>query len=194
MKNLALFLLLLSSACAAPVEPEPLPPLVLSADELSQWGSETIPLPPGFAPELPSGMETLRFAPNWRDAETANFWSYAFAMRIDESMPDAARLDEILELYYDGLMAAVADGNLGPDPADAEVTQGAPNEYEARIQFPDAFGDLRPIDLRMVIDVVPSGEESTTLYIQASPQPKTHEIWRRLQAVVGSIELPQANE
>lgn len=67
------------------------------AVSLDAWQAETFALPPAFAPELPAGAESLRFAPGWRDPSAENFWSYAFVMWIDEPAPDAARIGDLLE-------------------------------------------------------------------------------------------------
>jgi ligand-binding sensor domain-containing protein len=75
---------------------------------LEGWATEAFDLPPDFAPELPTGTESLLFAPGWRDPSTENFWSYAFVMSIDELAPDAARVKELLSSYYDGLMSVFA--------------------------------------------------------------------------------------
>lgn len=162
----------------------------------AEWGTETIPLPPGFAPELPSGNEVLLFAPGWRDAESEEFWTYAFVMWIDEPLPDAERLDEMFELYYDGLIGAVAGeraaewaAEWGPDPATVSVEEQGAGRFVARAQFPDAFGDMRPIDLRFVVDAwAQPGGAGSVLAIQASPQPEGHPIWTTLAGAVQQLE------
>ena len=64
---------------------------------ISNWARETIELPPDFAPDMPSGVEDLRFPPGWRDPVSANFWSYAIVLRLDEPTPTTARLEELTE-------------------------------------------------------------------------------------------------
>lgn len=62
----------------------------------------------------------MLFAPGWRDPNGEGFWSYAFVMWINEPAPDAARLDDFLEKYYNGLMTAVAADkgkDISPMPA-----------------------------------------------------------------------------
>ncbi|MFK7959255.1 MAG: formylglycine-generating enzyme family protein [Phycisphaerales bacterium] len=94
-------------------------------ESLAEWPSEVIAFPPGFAPELPSGIESLRFAPGWRDPDGEHFWSYALSIWIDEPTPDAARIDALLELYYDGLIAAVGEGKRPAKDDDAAVGAAA---------------------------------------------------------------------
>ena len=98
------------------------------------WRDEIIDLPPDFAPGLPSGSELLFFAPGMFEEGAEDYWSYVFLMAIDEPVPDAERLCEILELYYNGLIAAVAEGaelDVGDDPATVEVKETGRGRFVA---------------------------------------------------------------
>lgn len=160
---------------------------------LDDWASETFALPPGFAPELPAGIESLRFAPGWRDPSSENFWSYCFVMSIDEPAPDATRIDELLEAYYNGLMLVFAgnrDKDIGSEPVQVEVTRTTENHYEAKMHTIDAFATFEPVDIRVVVETVADTDEHSFVRIQVSRQPKEHEIWRSLEAAVTSIGFP----
>ncbi len=175
------------AAESAIVEPSAaeLPPV-----DLSTWGTELIPLPPGFAPTLPSGDEILLFAPGMFEAGAPDYWSYAFLVRLDEPLAGAAELDAFLEAYYDGLIAAVAegkDGDVGTDPATVVVSAAPGGGFLARIDLVDAFVTMQPITLRMTIAV--EGERGELLRFAASPQPEGHGIWRALDAALASLEL-----
>lgn len=168
------------SACAARQHNRPTPV------SLESWQSETFPLPPSFAPGLPTGTESLRFAPGWREPKSENFWSYAFVLWIDEPAPDAARIDQLLEQYYDGLMAAFAEGKP-LTPARVELTRTAPNRFHASMHLTDAFATFQPIDLRLAIESRQEAPSRSTLRIQISPQPNDHPIWPSLDAAITSI-------
>mgnify|MGYP002631226562 CR=1 FL=1 len=160
---------------------------------LEGWPAETFPLPPGFAPTLPSGTESLRFAPGWRDPKTEDFWSYAFVMWIDEPVPDSAHVGELLNGYYDGILSVFARNagkDIGSDPVQVKVTRTAPNMYEAQMHAIDAFATFQPIDIRVLVDVIPEAKGPTTVHVRLSPQPKEHRIWRALEAAIASIEKP----
>lgn len=160
---------------------------------LEGWASETFALPPGFAPGLPTGAESLRFSPGWRDPSAEGFWSYAFVMWIDEPVPDAERIDELLESYYTGLMSAFAAGkdkDIGGDHVRVEVTPTSPNHYEAHMRLIDAFATFEPIELRVVINTVAESDARAALRIKISPQPAAHGIWRSLEAAIASIREP----
>lgn len=190
IRALTALTLSLTLGCAAPDE---------SADsgdpiDLSAWTGEVIALPSGFAPDLPNGVESLLFAPDWRAPDSEFFWSYVFAMWIDGSVPDTDALDAMFESYYDGLIRAVAGGkgrDVGEDPADVRVTYDSPGAYRATIEMPDAFGDFETVKLNVRIDAARDAGNSTVLRVRASPQPVGHEVWRSLEAAVASIERPQ---
>ena len=171
-------------ADSSPVAREP------ATDPLEGWTAETFALPPEFAPELPTGRESLRFAPGWGDRRAEDFWSYAFVMWIDEPAPSAARIKALLQSYYDGLMSSLATGknkDVRPSPARLDVVRSATNSFELRMRLVDAFATFEPIDLRVVVDSIADTEARTVLQIQVSPQPKEHAIWRSLQEASASI-------
>ncbi len=160
------------------------------SDLLKGWTAETFSLPPTFAPELPTGHESLRFAPGWRDPKAADFWSYAFVMWIDEPAPDSARMKELLEKYYDGLLASFAADkkkDISKTPARVEVVRTAPNQFEAKMRVIDAFATFEPIELRIVIDSQVDAAGRSVLRIQVSPRPKEHAIWQALERATAAI-------
>lgn len=185
---LALSVIAWLPACASQdAAPEP---ARTSAVSLEGWQAETFPLPPGFAPNLPTGVESLRFAPGWRDPGADGFWSYAFVMWIDEPAPEGARIQQLLEAYYNGLMAAFAGDKaeaVSAAPARVNVERAGPGRYEARMRLIDAFATFKPIDLRVLIDTAARTNARSTLSIRVSPQPKEHTIWRSLDAAVADI-------
>lgn len=202
LRTLAILLLFPLSACTPPHAntPDHAQPVPIS---LEGWASETFALPPGFAPDLPTGSESLRFAPGWRTPEAEGFWSYAFIMSIDEPTPDAARLRVLLEKYYNGLMATFAAGqtthpNPPLSPARIDIHPTAANRYEATMHVTDAFATFKPITLRLLIESSPHPASSTAnksaprslVRVQLSPQPPTHPIWRSLDAALASIPTP----
>jgi len=189
MKTLALLASIsLVGACGTPEvvvsEPEPV--------SLDGWGSETIVLPPEFAPTMPGGEEQLLFAPGMFDAAAEDYWSYAFVMRLESGALDAAYLDELFEAYFDGLLSSVGAArgeDLGDDPADVRVQRISEGHYEAQVHLIDVFVTMKAIDLLMTIDAAPAQAGGGLLEIQASPQEREHAVWRSLEAAVRSIEF-----
>jgi len=161
---------------------------------LKDWTAETFALPPDFAPTLPSGRESLLFSPGWRDPKAEDFWSYAYVMWIDEPAPDMARMKELLEKYYNGLLSSFAAGkkkDISKTPARVEMVRTATNYFEMKMRVIDAFATFEPIELRVVVDSHAETDQRVVLRIRVSPQPKDHAIWRSLELAIGSI-LSQA--
>lgn len=182
----------LSGCVARQSEPSTVPRVA----SLEGWPAETFALPPDFAPSLPSGTESLRFAPGWRDPSAEDFWSYAFVMWIDAPAPDAAGIDHLIETYYNGLLnsfAAGAEKDIRATPVRVDVALIAPSRYEARMHAIDAFATFKPIDLRVLVDAVAQTDARTRLHIRVSPRPKEHEIWRSLQEAIASILADKAS-
>lgn len=162
---------------------------ISSKSLISGWSSEEFALPPGFAPSLPVGTESLRFAPGWNKPEAEGFWSYAFVMRIEEPKPDAERVDLLLETYYNGLLKMFAEGkhDVGAAPARVELKQVAAGRYVATMRTIDAFATFKPIEIRILVDTVAVSPTRSSLRIQLSPQPASHPIWKSLDAAIKDI-------
>lgn len=150
------------------------------------WRSEIIDLPPEFAPELPSGSELLFFAPGMFEEGAEDYWSYVFMLVINEPAPDAERLAEILELYYDGLIASVAEGaklDVGDDPATVQVTDEGKGRFTATIELIDAFVTHKPIRVTARIQTSAAGGDRSRVQVEASPQPAGHPVWTQLEGI-----------
>ena len=180
----ALFLVSDSGAETAPDTPEPDPVWI------EDWASETIDLPPDFAPDMPAGVEKLRFAPGWRDPDSENFWSYVIVMWIDEPIADSQRVTELLEIYYDGLLSVFAHkkfGEVSIKPAQVVTQRIGPNRFKARMHLIDAFATFEPIELSVLVETAVVSEASSTVRIRVSSQPTEHRIWESMEAAVHEI-------
>lgn len=174
-------------------------PAIGQADPASidGWARETIELPPGFAPEMPSGVEELRFPPGWRDPESDNFWSYAIVMRIDEPAPSTARLEALTDIYYTGLMGAFGVGQREgspPNDVDVELELVGEGEHRGAMRLVDGFATFEPVAINLAIRSLDSSEGGSILELRASPQPRDHEIWSDLQAAITHMHAAQADQ
>ena len=189
---LPLFALLGSLGCASPATAPDETSLVdaAPAPSVADWIPETIELPPGFAPDLPSGIEQLSLAPGFRDAAADDFWAYALVMWLDETVEDTEHLDWILETYYDGLLSAVGGLSPGADPAQVELTSVEPGLYDARMRIVNTFGSSEPVTLHARIRAEPGSDGTTTLRLAVSSKPRGHAIWRAVEEALSRIEHP----
>ena len=151
------------------------------------WARETILLPPGFAPDFPSGIEELRFAPGWRDPASENFWSYAIVLRIDEAVPSTARLEELVAIYYTGLMDAFGVGR-GSDalPNEVEVDLRAidATRHRGTMELVDGFATFARMKIRLQVETRPHGDAASILEFRVSAQDFDHAVWEDLDAAV----------
>lgn len=154
------------------------------------WTAETFSLPPEFAPTMPKGTESLRFAPGWRSPEKEDYWSYAFVMWIDERVPDKGRISTLLESYYNGLLTAFAQGDgqdISATPVQIDIAQSFPGQFKANMRAADAFGTYKPITVHFEIKSVSLGSKRSSLHVKVSTQPKEHAIWKSLEAAIDDI-------
>ena len=164
--------------------PNPPPEPTQASVSLDNWQTESIALPPSFAPDLPSGQESLLFAPGMFDQSAEDFWSYAFVLEMEIEELDAKAQTAMFELYFDGLLTSVASskGVTLEDPALVAVHRVGPASFEGRVQLVDAFVSMEWIELHLVLEQSSASAKTTHITVMASPQPKGHPIWTDLSA------------
>lgn len=177
-------LLLTAAGCTTPPAEAPYP------YEDAAWRRERIALPPDFAPSLPSGEELLLFAPGMFEAGGEDFWSYVFWMRIDEPQPDVARLTEMFEAYYDGLVMAVAgDLDLLPkEAATVRIERVDDTSFRMHVDLVEPFRTKEPLTVHARITVADTSTDTTTLHVEASPQEPGHWIWQHLAEAMAAAD------
>jgi hypothetical protein len=164
---------------------------------IGNWTRETIELPPDFAPDMPSGVEELRFPPGWRDPVSDNFWSYAIVLRIDEPTPTTARLEELTDIYYTGLMSAFGVGHnpeSPPNDVDVDLEQATDGQHLGTMRLVDGFATFKPIVINLKANIRTSSDAESTIEFRASPQPDTHGVWSDLQVAIDNINAEQRNQ
>ncbi len=164
---------------------------------ISDWARETIELPPGFASSMPSGVEELRFPPGWRDPDSDNFWSYAIVLRIDEPTPTTARLEELTDIYYTGLMSAFGvgrDPESPPNEVDVDFEQATDHQHRGTMRLVDGFATFEPILIHLEARTYADSATESIIELRASPQPDEHGIWSDLQAAIDHIHAEQLSQ
>ncbi len=162
-----------------------------AADELipetpEGWRYERIDFPLSFAPEIDyEGFEELRFAPGMMVADDYDYFSYAFAIRIEEEVEvDLAFVQSFLERYYRGLCRAALEARQAEvDLSDFKVeARSAERGYAATIEMVDAFLTMEPLKLALELDVHPT-PRGVDLFAIASPAQESSLIWKELRAL-----------
>jgi hypothetical protein len=197
---------LLCALClAAPVAAEPeKPPYRLP--EPKGWGKETIELPPGFAPDMAwKGVEDLRFAPGMFKPDAPDFFSYALLFWLpDDQKTDPKTIEKELLAYYRGLAKAVAGKKQKLDVADFTLTikdakektgkrpGGEPYTASvAELKWVEPFATGKPQTLRMEVHVWRGAKpKGTCVFICASPQPETADVWKTLREIRAGTTAP----
>ncbi|MBP7808038.1 MAG: hypothetical protein KA163_01980 [Bacteroidia bacterium] len=152
------------------------------------WGTEKIPFPISFAPEIPyKGIEEIRFVPGWSKATSDAYWSYTFLWYLDGKQKiDAKTLESHLKIYYEGLAAAtksVPREKLIPVVVKNKVEKTF-SDYEACFEgtvYMLDYMSQKPMTLNYKIRLTTcKGEDKTFVFFKLSPQLYTHEVWKSL--------------
>ncbi|BDD11442.1 hypothetical protein FUAX_38740 (plasmid) [Fulvitalea axinellae] len=142
----------------------------------SEWRYERIAFPIDFAPELDyNGYEELRFSPGMFKTYSDDFFSYAFAFKLDSiSNFGQGDLRELLNGYYSGLTKSMSKGRRRYDPNDITVfVIKSPQEgrYTVKLNLVQYFTKRRR-RLALNLDVMTFTREGDTyVYATASPLP-----------------------
>ncbi len=150
------------------------------------WRHERLEFPLGFAPEIElRGFEDLAFAPGMFEPQSASYFSYALALRLEGDVRvDEAMLVSFLETYYRGLCRAVgADRGLELDltAIHARVARDGPL-FRATVAMFDPFvtGERLDLELEVTSHCAPRATEVLGL---ASPLEREAPIWDELHAI-----------
>lgn len=158
------------------------------------WDTEIFALPPEFAHGIDlRGVEDIRFAPGWGDAKSENYWSYIYLWWIQsESQLTAARLQEYLRSYYEGLVGQnitrrnIPKDKIVPTQVTIREVKSAGSDgisYTGTISMLD-YMTQRPMVLNCLIHITDcqiSGRKA--VFFELSPMPYNHKIWQQMLEV-----------
>ena len=197
-RRVAHFLAALSLASSFALGQEPGAPFVMPAPP--EWGTETLPFPLEFAPELPyRGLEELRFAPGMFAEGSEDFWSYAFVWWIDRDDPfDRSALATHLESYFRGLTVAVGE-TRAVDVSGARVSARIePHEaggFTGRVETFDAFTTRQQVELNVRGEIVDCpGQDARAVLFAFSPQASGHPIWSDLDSILSGFRCSASDD
>lgn len=154
------------------------------------WGKEIFTFPLNFAGEIPyAGIEEAHFPKGWRDIDSPEFWSYAFAWKVDlRSTLTKKELETNLQRYFDGLMNVV---NKNQDlvlpksiaKVEQEEVKGA-SQFIGTIDVFDAFVTNKAMTLNLVVQQEYCEEEQQSILVfKFSPKGFQHDIWQTLEEI-----------
>ncbi|WP_299113643.1 hypothetical protein [uncultured Winogradskyella sp.] len=187
MKQLIIIIALLHSVVLLSQENENL--YILKAD--STWLKEVIKFPLEFAEDIDfEGYEDLRFAKNWSNPESSEFFTYAFVWNVNlSSSPTLELVTTNMKLYYDGLMTAVnKDKNFEipktiVDFQEIKETSELP-VFNGEMKVYDAFFTKDIIELNVTVKITYCKEQNKyVLLFRISTLDYQNKIWNKLNAI-----------
>jgi hypothetical protein len=165
----------------------------------ADWGFERMDFPLGFAPGIKfTAFEEIRFAPNWMDTTSANYFTYAYVVSI-EGQKNFLKADikDFLNKYYKGLCIAMGQPKkLNPDTSkvNAEVTEipgsngAAATSFTATMPYFDTFSNGRKISLYFELDYTIKADVNITyLTVLVSSKKDDTVVWNKLHEVKKGI-------
>jgi hypothetical protein len=167
------------------------------------WGIERFAIPIDFAPAIPyKGIEDLRFAPGWSDANANDYWTYCFLWYLEgkpELTPQVT--EKNLTAYYTGLIGRniaprkIPKEKLVPVKVTMKETSAGDKDlhtYSGTIEMLDYMAQ-KPITLNCIVHVRScTGKNNTFMFYQISPQPLTNNIWKDLQQLWTTFDCKAA--
>ena len=169
-------------------------PTAVILREPADWRLETMPIPPGFAPDIEMrGSEEIRFAPGMFDTSSGNYFTCVMAVLLDnEPKVGSVELKEFLEKYYRGLSTSVGrrkgfspsieemQAEVNPVQSDSVTT----NCFAGQVVFFDSFSDGRRIRLNVEAKVIPlAATKQTCVILLVSPSDDEESVWRTLREI-----------
>lgn len=171
-----------------PLSAKPMKSALILRDP-SDWRLETMPIPPGFAPDVKlSGFEEIRFAPGMFDNKAADYFTCVLAITAEGAKGiGSVELQDFLEKYYRGLSTSRAKSsgtapNIAEMKAQVAPVPDAPNHFTAQVVFFDSFSDGRKITLNVEAEVIASPDtKKAYVILLVSPTGRDDKLWKGLR-------------
>ena len=149
------------------------------------WRKEFIEFPLSFAPTIDFvGVEDIRFSSGWGDSESEEFWMYAFVWYLDQDPKlSVEKLNNVMRVYFDGIMNLVADSTDSVTPASASFTRTT-SGYQGTIKTYDAFFAKKEMTLHVQVEDVPCSKTGKFVSLfKLSLQPPSDPLWSKFDEV-----------
>lgn len=160
-------------------------------NEPEGWLTEIIPFPLGFAQDIDfTGFEDLRFAPQWSDSTSQNFWTYSFVWYIDkQSHMTEDILTDSFNKYYDGLMGVDhhnKQDSTGTNQLDKTICLFIKTDagFSGKMRVWDRFFTRDYITLNIKVrESFCEDTQKQAVFCDITPQPFEHEVWKLFDQV-----------
>eukprot|EP01093_Parvamoeba_rugata_P015277 TRINITY_DN5298_c0_g2_i2.p1 TRINITY_DN5298_c0_g2~~TRINITY_DN5298_c0_g2_i2.p1 ORF type:complete len:201 (+),score=34.02 TRINITY_DN5298_c0_g2_i2:496-1098(+) len=155
----------------------------------STWGKEIIEFPIDWASKLTiEGYEELRFAPNWADKTSEEFWTLVMSWNVKtETELPLYELQFNFTHYFDGLMKPNHWANEFPEPKveffEPETTENG-FIFKGKMFFFDGFhtGKLTPVYILGQQEHCDTTRKSIIIF-KISSKAYTERVWEKLNSI-----------
>lgn len=154
------------------------------------WGAEYFDFPIKFASAIPyKGYEEAVFPKGWSNKDSIEFWSYAFAWKIEANIKVTTQVLELqLETYFDGLMDIKNRANgstIFPTKASLNNTVSNTNqEYKGAVYFYEGRYTKQMMTLYTKARLFYCNEENKLILLfKFSPKNYNALIWEQLNTI-----------
>ncbi|MFV1984051.1 MAG: hypothetical protein ACC657_10975 [Thiohalomonadales bacterium] len=164
------------------------------------WTGAVFDVPTWFAKDmLYSGREVIRFHDGFYDEQSTGFWTYAFALMVEQSkQPTTQELLEETKRYFVGLARGIGDKNIKDYPAEkirvttkSDWKTSDSSQYQSQLFFLESYDPFttgKPIKLNVKITTWPCSESYWAIHYTISPHPMSHTIWNLLDKEVKALK------
>jgi len=166
----------------------------------NQWEGAVFDVPTWFAKDmLYTGREVIRFHDGFYDEKSVGFWTYAFALLVDQTKtPTTEELIDETHRYFYGLVRTLGDNNKTNYPkerivikksSDWTVTKnGKQRSQNYTLSSFDSFGTDKPLALNVKITTWLCSNNKRAIHYAISPHQMTHPIWEQLNEEIPALK------
>lgn len=150
------------------------------------WGKEFFAIPLHFAPDIDlKGREDARFPRGWNDTASPNFWTYAFAWKVNLNKElSLGEIEDYVKKYYDGLLSGVnKEKDLELPKTTVYFKKTGKGDFKGNALIYDTFITRKPLVLNFTIEQRLCKNGSSSVLFRISPQALDHDVWKDLNAI-----------
>jgi len=165
-----------------------------------EWQGAVFDVPTWFAKDmLYTGREVIRFHDGFYDEKSTGFWTYAFALLIEQTeTPTTEALLEETKRYFVGLARGIGDKKNKDYPANKiKVTsksawvKSKQSKNRSQVYFLESFDPFttgKDIKLNVKITTWLCSDSRRAIHYSVSPHPLSDKIWTQLDKEVDALK------
>jgi len=151
------------------------------------WGKELFAIPLHFAQDIKlKGFEDARFPKGWNDTASPNFWTYAFAWKVNlDTALTLIQVEDYIKKYYDGLLSGVnKEKGLELPKTTVEITKTKEGYFIGKATIYDTFTTKKPLILNFHIEQTFCDKNNKSIMLfKISPKNFDHNVWNNLKKI-----------